>query len=131
MIRMMKMTHKAGLVLLGVLLTAGIATAQVKRTVLQQMDISIPGKEVVTARAEIPAGGGTGLHSHPGEEISYVVEGAVEIVMDGQSTIYKAGQAFAIIGGKVHDAKASGGAAVVIANYVIEKGKAVTTPVKQ
>lgn len=126
----MKTMHKMSLVALGVLLTAGIAAAQVKRTVLQQMDISIPGREVVSARAEIPAGGSTGLHTHPGEEISYVVEGAVEIVIDGQSKIYKAGEAFAIIGGKAHDAKASGGPAVVIANYLIEKGKPVTTPVK-
>jgi hypothetical protein len=35
-----------------------------------------------------------------------------------------------VIGGKPHDAKAVEGPAVVIANYVIEKGKPATTPVK-
>jgi quercetin dioxygenase-like cupin family protein len=50
--------------------------------------------------------------------------------MDGASKVYKAGQAFFVPAGKVHDAKASGGATVVIANYIIEKGKPVTTPVK-
>ena len=105
-------------------------SAQIKRTVLQQVDTSIPGREVVTARAEFPAGGSTGLHTHPGDEISFVAEGAVEIVMDGSSKIYRKGEAFNVIGGKPHDAKAVEGPAVVIANYVIEKGKPATTPVK-
>jgi len=105
-------------------------SAQIKRTVLQQVDTSIPGREVVTARAEFPAGGSTGLHTHPGDEISVVVEGAVEIVMEGSSKVYRKGEAFNVIGGKPHDAKAVEGPAVVVANYVIEKGKPATTPVK-
>ena len=105
-------------------------SAQIKRTVLQQVDTSIPGREVVTARADFPAGGSTGLHTHPGDEISFVAEGAVEIVMEGSSKVYRKGEAFNVIGGKPHDAKAVEGPAVVIANYVIEKGKPATTPVK-
>ena len=85
---------------------------------------------MVTARAEFPAGGATGLHTHPGDEISYVAEGTVEIVADGSSRTYKAGEAFHVPAGRVHDARAVGGPAVVIANYVIEKGKPATTPVK-
>jgi quercetin dioxygenase-like cupin family protein len=112
-----------------VMLGASVALAQVKRTVLQQKDTSIAGREVVTAKAEIPAGGAAGPHTHPGDEISYVVEGAVDIVADGASKTYKAGEAFIVLAGTVHDAKASGGPAVVIANYVIEKGKPATTPV--
>ena len=105
-------------------------SAQIKRTVLQQVDTSIPGREVVTARADFPAGGSTGLHTHPGDEISFVAEGAVEIVMDGSSKVYRKGEAVNVIGGKPHDARAVEGPAVVIANYVIEKGKPATTPVK-
>jgi quercetin dioxygenase-like cupin family protein len=106
-------------------------SAQIKRTVLQQVDTSVPGREVITARADFPAGGTTGMHTHPGDEISFVAEGSVEVVMmDGTSKTYNKGDAFNIIGGKVHEAKAVGGPAVVIANYVIEKGKPATTPVK-
>jgi len=111
------------------LLGASMAAAQIKRTVLQQKDVSIPGREVISAKAEIPAGGSAGLHTHPGDEISYVVEGAIEIVIDGASKTYKAGEAFHVPAGTVHDAKAVGGPVVVIANYVIEKGKPATTPV--
>ena len=110
---------------------AATLSAQIKRTVLQQVDTSIPGREVVTARADFPAGGTTGMHTHPGDEISFVAEGSVEIVMmDGSSKTYAKGEAFNVIGGKPHDAKAVEGPAVVIANYVIEKGKPATTPVK-
>jgi quercetin dioxygenase-like cupin family protein len=112
------------------LLGASMAVAQIKRTVLQQKDLSIAGREVVTARADFPAGGSTGLHTHPGDEISYVAEGTVEIVIAGASTTYKTGEAFHVPAGTVHDARAAGGPAVVIANYVIEKGKPATTPVK-
>jgi quercetin dioxygenase-like cupin family protein len=122
----------AKVVLAGVVAAVCAVTlsAQIKRTVLQQVDTSIPGREVVTARADFPAGGSTGLHTHPGDEISFVAEGAVEIVMDGSSKVYRKGEAFNVIGGKPHDAKAVEGPAVVIANYVIEKGKPATTPVK-
>jgi quercetin dioxygenase-like cupin family protein len=122
----------AKVVLAGVVAAVCAVTlsAQIKRTVLQQVDTSIPGREVVTARADFPAGGSTGVHTHPGDEISFVAEGAVEIVMDGSSKVYRKGEAFNVIGGKPHDAKAFEGPAVVIANYVIEKGKPATTPVK-
>jgi quercetin dioxygenase-like cupin family protein len=120
-----------GLVGLVVLVSASIVSGQIKRTVLQQTDLSIAGREVVTAKAEIPAGGAAGLHTHPGDEISYVAEGSVELIVEGVSKTYKAGEAFHVPAGKVHDAKAAGGPAVVIANYVIEKGKPATTPVKQ
>jgi quercetin dioxygenase-like cupin family protein len=106
-------------------------SAQIKRTVLQQVDASVPGREVITARADFPAGGTTGMHTHPGDEISFVADGSVEVVMmDGSSKTYAKGEAFNIIGGKAHEAKAVGGPATVIANYVIEKGKPTTTPVK-
>jgi len=125
-------TGAVKIVVVGVVAAVCAATlsAQIKRTVLQQVDTSIPGREVVTARADFPAGGSTGMHTHPGDEISFVAEGSVEIVMDGASKIYRKGEAFNIIGGKVHDAKAVDGPATVIANYVIEKGKPATTPVK-
>jgi quercetin dioxygenase-like cupin family protein len=111
-------------------LCAVTVSAQIKRTVLQQVDTSVPGREVVTARADFPAGTSTGLHTHPGDEISFVVEGSVEVVVEGASKTYRKGEAFTVIGGKVHDAKAVDGPAVVVANYVIEKGKPATTPVK-
>ena len=103
----------------------------VTRTVLQQADISIPGREAITARAEIPAGGTTGRHTHPGEEISYLLEGSVLLEIEGAAPrTLKPGDVFLIPAGKVHNATPSGGKAIIIANYIVEKGKPLATPAK-
>jgi len=102
-----------------------------KRTVLQTAELSIAGREAVTAKAELPAGVSSGRHTHPGEEIGYVLEGAVTVERDGQSKTFKAGETFAIPAGQVHNAVNAGTSqAIVIATYIIEKGKPVATPVK-
>lgn len=112
---------------------AGLAAQQptFKRTVLQQVDLSIPGKEVVTAHVEIPAGVAIGAHTHFGEEIGFVVEGSVTVILEGKPMTKKAGEAFLIPAGKVHDAKneTSGGARLAV-SYVVDKGKPLATPAK-
>ena len=113
---------------------AALAAQQptVTRTVLQRADISVPGREVVTAKAELPIGGSTGRHTHPGEEISYVLEGTLTVDVEGAPTrTLKAGDAFLVPAGKIHNGTATGGAkAVVIASYIVEKGKPLTAPAK-
>ena len=103
-----------------------------KRTVLQQTDISVPGREAVTAVAEFPGGVAAGRHTHPGEEIGYVLEGQVLLEQDGKPPVtLKAGQAFFIPAGTIHNATNTGsGTARVLANYVVEKGKPMATAVK-
>ena len=102
-----------------------------KRTVLQTMELSITGREAVTAKAELPGGVSSGRHTHPGEEIGYLLEGAVTIEMDGMSKTLKAGEAFAIPAGKVHSATNAGTAqATIVSTYIVEKGKPLATPAK-
>ncbi len=103
----------------------------VKRTVLQQVDVVTPGREAVTAKAEIPATGATGKHTHFGDEIGYVAEGTLVLEIEGMPTrTVKAGEAFSIAAGKVHNAINQGtGTVTAIVTYVVEKGKPLTTPV--
>lgn len=103
---------------------------QIKRTELQRGDLSAPGREAVQMLAEIPSGGSAGRHTHPGEEISYVLEGTVLIEMDGKPAMtLKAGQVFLIPAGRIHNATNKGPqTAKVVVTYVIEKGKPITTP---
>ena len=54
-----------------------VARAQLpatKRIDLQRHDLSVPGREVVQVRVDFAFGVAFGKHSHPGEEIVYVVE---------------------------------------------------------
>jgi quercetin dioxygenase-like cupin family protein len=103
-----------------------------KRTEVQRGDLSVPGKEVVQAIAEIPAGVSAGRHTHPGEEVGYVLEGTVLVEIDGKpAATLKAGQAFIIPAWAIHNAtnKSTAGAKV-LATYIIEKGQPVATPAK-
>jgi len=113
-------------------MTAAFAQAPAfKRTVLQTMELSIAGREAVTAKAELPGGVSSGRHTHPGEEVGYVLEGSVSIELEGQTKILKAGEAFAIPAGKVHAATNTGTAqATIVSTYIVEKGKPLATPAK-
>jgi quercetin dioxygenase-like cupin family protein len=101
----------------------------VKRTILQRSDLG-NNLELVLGLAEIAPGGATGRHSHFGTESGYVIEGASSLEIEGEAPrLVKAGDSYLIAAGKVHDARAVGGAPVkVLAAYVVEKGKPFATP---
>jgi Cupin domain len=69
-------------------LSEGIA-----RTDLQQRDLSVEGRELVQARVDIGSGVTAPRHSHPGEEIVYVIEGTLEYEIEGEPPVtLKAGE---------------------------------------
>ena len=102
-----------------------------KRTVLQQGDLSVTGREAVTAVAEFQPGASPGRHTHPGEEVGYVLEGRVNLEREGKPAVtLNAGQTFLIPAGTIHNATNTGpGTARILATYIVEKGKPLTTPV--
>ena len=112
---------------------AGLLMAQatgLTRTVLTRADVSVPGREAVVARVEVAPGAHAGRHTHPGDEISYVLEGEAELLVDGQPPrIVKAGESFVIPAGVIHDAhNASGAPTKLVGVYVVEKGKPLASP---
>jgi quercetin dioxygenase-like cupin family protein len=113
-------------------LTAGILAQQpaFKRTVLQQSDLSAPGREVVQAVADFEPRATPGRHTHPGEEVGYVLEGTFLVEQDGKPPVtLKAGGSFLIPAGTVHNATNTGpGAGKILATYIVEKGKPLATP---
>ena len=127
---MLRMTFLALLVFVSAAAVAAQAPA-FKRTLLQQVDLSVAGREAVTARADFSPGGSVGRHTHFGEEIGYVIEGVLTVEINGVSKEVKAGEAFAIPAGAPHNAtNASAGPAAILATYIVEKGKPLATPVK-
>lgn len=116
-------------------LTLGVVQAQgpgIKRTELQRHDLSIPGREVVQARVELGPGVGSGKHSHPGEEIIFVLEGSLEYQVEGEPPkTLRTGDVLFIPTGTIHAARNVGrGPGVELATYVVEKGKPLVVPVK-
>ncbi|AEI79301.1 hypothetical protein CNE_2c03150 [Cupriavidus necator N-1] len=116
-----------------VALMAASALAQssgLTRTLVGRADVSVPGREAVVARVEVAPGAYAGRHTHPGDEISYVMEGEAQLLIDGQSPrTVKAGESFVVPAGVVHDAHNSGSTATrVLGVYVVEKGKPLASP---
>ncbi len=117
------------------LLTAGVVAAQQAgfvRVPLQTQDLSTPGKIAVQVRGEFDPGFGTGRHTHPGEELTYILEGEIEVRVDGQPPrIVKAGETFFLPAGVVHEGVNTSNAKVkVLATYIVEKGQPLAHPTK-
>src|SRR5438067_13608138 len=104
----------------------------IKRTDLQRHDLSVPGREVVQVRVDFAPGMAFGKHSHPGEEIVYVLEGSLEYQVEGKPPVtLKAGEVLFIPAGTVHAAKNVGsGNGAELATYVVEKGKPLVVMAK-
>lgn len=104
----------------------------IQRTDLIQHDLSVPGREAVQARVDIEPGTSSIKHSHPGEEVAYVLEGTLEYQLEGSAPVtLHAGEALFIPAGVAHVAKNVGsGKASELATYFVEKGSPLAIPVK-
>jgi len=101
----------------------------VTRTDLQRHDLSIPGREVVQATIALAPGVTAPAHSHPGEEIVYVLEGTFEYRVAGAPVRLGPGGVLFIPAGTIHSATNVGaGNAVELATYVVEKGRPLLIP---
>ncbi len=127
-------------VALAMALTAGPSLAQpaaptpqgITRTDLQRHDLSPPGREAYQVRVGFAPGASFGRHTHPGEEIIYVLEGALEYQVEGKPPVtLKAGDVLFIPAGTIHAAKNVGSTnAAELATYILEKGKPALTLVE-
>jgi quercetin dioxygenase-like cupin family protein len=113
-------------------LPAAQAQQGVKRTDLQQHDLSIPGRETIQARIDIAPGVLAPRHTHHGEEVIYVLEGTLEYTLDGKPPVtLKAGDVLFIPNGVVHSARNVGSVnAAELATYIVEKDKQLVTAAK-
>ena len=96
-----------------------------KRTDLQRHDLSAPGREVIQVRVDFDPGYVSPRHTHPGEEIIYVLEGSLEYQVQGRPPVtLKAGDVLFVPAGAIHAAKNVGNVnGAELATYVVEKGK--------
>jgi quercetin dioxygenase-like cupin family protein len=125
----------AVMVIVGSGLAPDAALAQkpgTKRTDLQRHDLSAPGREVVQVRVDFDPGYVSPKHTHPGEEVIYVLEGTLDYHIEGKPpATYKAGDVLLVPAGAIHWVKNVGsGNGAELATYVVEKGKPLITLVK-
>jgi quercetin dioxygenase-like cupin family protein len=121
---------------IGAVLGAGVSVLNAqqpgfKRTQLQDRDLSVADRHAVVALAEF-GGGVAAPHTHPGEELGYILEGTLQLEVTGQPpVVLKAGDAFFVPANTVHGGRNLGdGTLKVLATYIVEKGKPVASPAK-
>lgn len=102
----------------------------VTRKVLSRTDGPAAGYETIIMDVTLDPGAAVGRHTHPGIESTYVMEGEIELPIQGRPTqTLKAGEAFQVppetphAGGKPATAKTR-----LLVNYIVEKGKPLATP---
>jgi quercetin dioxygenase-like cupin family protein len=112
---------------------AGLAVSQEKPKIkeLVKTDLTgIEGKEIIVAEVDAPPHSVTPLHTHPGDEVVYQIEGTVNSAANGKTqerhpgevSIFKRG---VVSGGTVGDEPSR-----LLAILVVDKGKPVTIPAK-
>ncbi len=105
------------------------ATAGVTRKILKQIEGPNPGYVTVLVEAMIEPGATVARHTHPGIESSYIVEGAAELLVDGEaSQRLKAGEGYQIPTAAIHSIKNGDAATKISSVYVVEKGKPLASP---
>ncbi|QDW37137.1 cupin domain-containing protein [Bradyrhizobium sp. KBS0727] len=102
----------------------------VTRKILSRTDGPASGYETIIMDVTLDPGATVGRHTHPGIESTYIMEGEIELPIQGRPTqMLKAGDAFQVppetphAGGKPTTAKTR-----LLVNYIVEKGKPLATP---
>ena len=110
---------------------ADSAPSGIKRTPLQSIDFP-EGYKTVTGLAEVAPGHASGMHTHPGIETGYVLDGEVLMIVEGQpDRTLKPGDSFVIPSGAKHDVKSVGSMpAKAISVFVVDKSKPLASPAK-
>ena len=110
--------------------TAPATTPGVTRKILSQTDGPMPGYTTIIVEATIEPGIPVARHTHPGIESGYVIEGELQLPVQGQPTrSLKAGDGFQIppetphAGGPPSKTKVR-----VTSTYVVQKGKPLASP---
>ena len=105
-------------------------TPGVTRKILSVMDGPALGYQTIIAEATIEPGMHVARHTHPGIESGYVIEGDLQLPIQGQPTrALKVGDAFQVppetphAGGQPSDMRVR-----VISTYVVQKGKPLASP---
>ena len=99
------------------------------RTELQHEPSSIPGREIVQVLTEIPVGVESGWHTHPGEEVGYIVAGTVQMEIEGQATLtLHPGDGFLIPPRTPHNALDLGpDTGQMLSTYIVEIGEPLSS----
>jgi quercetin dioxygenase-like cupin family protein len=120
-----------------VALIATVASAQtmtppandpIKRTPLQKTEYP-DGHFTYIMLIEVQPNATVARHTHPGVESSYVLEGELELLIDGKPPLaLKGGDSFTIPPNAPHSGKTGSRLVKIIGTFVVDKTKPIASP---
>ncbi len=108
---------------------AGAQAAAARRTILQSTEV--PGTNMVThlVMVEFPANGGNPRHTHPGITTGIVLDGELELAIDGMpAATLKAGDSLLIPNARPHVERAGAAGCKAAVTFTVEKDKPLASP---
>jgi len=103
------------------------------RTILERHDqTAVAGKVIVLGTALLPAGSAIGFHTHPGDEVGYVLKGPLVLKKKDQpDRILKTGDTFFNARGEVHSLATQPGTegGTAVSTWIVDKDQPLATPV--
>lgn len=109
--------------------TSDALAGSLRRTEIQRGSSSIPGRDIVQVRTEIPAGVASGWHTHPGEEVGYILAGTVQMeIRDRPTLTLHTGDGFLIPPRTPHNALDLGPeTGQMLSTYLVETGEPIAS----
>ena len=99
------------------------------RTNLEKFAVPDGQYETVIMHVALAPNFNTGLHTHPGFDAAYLLEGGLDVLERGEpAKAIRPGESWHVKPGVVHEVKAGAQGAKVLAVYVVERGKPLATP---
>ena len=124
---MFKLILAAAALVASTVLAADAQTA--KRTVLEQIDVPGSAYTTIVAMTEIEPNGQVERHTHPGTEITYVLEGGGDMFIEGKPVMHvKPGDHWQVPAFTPHYLQNGPKPTRLLVTYVLEKGKPLATP---
>jgi len=103
-------------------------TSGVKRTVLEKAEFP-DNYLTVTVLGEIEPGVSVARHTHPGVETAYILDGELDLYVQGQpARRLKAGDTYLVAREVPHSGRAGDKPVKVVGTYVVEKDKPLASP---
>lgn len=101
----------------------------ITRTVMEKFDVPDSAYETVVMVVEMAPHVNSGLHTHPGFDAAYLLEGGLTVLEQGQpDKPIRAGESWRVAPGSVHEVLIGDQTTKVLAIYVVERGKPLATP---
>jgi quercetin dioxygenase-like cupin family protein len=129
---MNKVAKLIALVGLGMMVSVAAQAQSSKRTELTKGDLTGKNMDIVVGIVEVPPGASGVLHTHPGEEAYYVIDGATGEAPDGKPVKFEASTAAINPRGFPHGAfKITGDKTLkLLTVHIVDKGEPMMQPVK-